>query len=161
MIKNIPLTLVLLVSVLAAALSCGLKSAKSANPQENMKESMKRVTLPSGLQYEILKESSHGQAPQKGQIVTAHYTGWLADENGNKIESKKFDSSVDRGTPFKFVIGRGQVIAGWDEGIALMKVGEQRRLIIPAHLGYGARGAGASIPGNATLVFDVELLNIG
>ena len=93
-------------------------------------------------------------------MVTVHYTGWLADANGNPIMDKKFDSSVDRGTPFQFVIGRGQVIKGWDEGVMLMKVGEKRRLILPPSIAYGAYGAGAKIPGNATLVFDVELLDL-
>lgn len=126
------------------------------------KESMKRVTLPSKLQYEVLTESANSDAktPQSGNIVKVHYTGWLADQSGNPLMEKKFDSSVDRGTPFSFVIGRGQVIRGWDEGVMLMKVGEKRRLIIPAELGYGARGAGAIIPPNAILVFDVELLDV-
>ena len=86
-----------------------------------------------------------------------HYTGWL-DDNG--VPGKKFDSSVDRGEPFKFVIGVGQVIKGWDEGVLTMKVGEKRRLIIPAALGYGARGAGNVIPPNSTLIFDVELISV-
>jgi FKBP-type peptidyl-prolyl cis-trans isomerase len=122
----------------------------------------KRVTLPSKLQYEVISESKDSQAksPARGTVVTVHYTGWLADKDGNPITDKKFDSSVDRGTPFQFVIGVGQVIKGWDEGVMDMKVGEKRRLIIPADLGYGTRGAGAAIPPNATLVFDVELLNV-
>ena len=114
------------------------------------------VTCKSGLQYKIEK-AGNGNCPEKGQKVTVHYTGWL-DDNG-KI-GKKFDSSVDRGTPFSFDIGLGQVIAGWDEGVSTMKVGEKRHLIIPANLGYGARGAGGVIPPNAKLRFDVELLNL-
>jgi FKBP-type peptidyl-prolyl cis-trans isomerase FkpA len=94
-----------------------------------------------------------GDEARTGQRVTVHYTGWLT--NGTK-----FDSSRDRGDPFAFALGRGQVIHGWDEGVAGMRVGGQRRLIIPPDLGYGARGAGGVIPPNATLVFDVELLKV-
>ncbi len=112
----------------------------------------------SGLMYVILEEGpANGAQPKKGQVVTVHYTGWL-DDNGQI--GKKFDSSVDRGQPFQFVIGVGQVIKGWDEGVMGMKVGETRHLIIPAHLGYGARGAGGLIPGNATLHFEVQLLGV-
>ncbi len=98
-----------------------------------------------------------GPSPKPGQTVVVHYTGWLY-ENGKK--GTKFDSSVDRGTPFEFPIGTQQVIAGWDEGVATMKVGGKRTLIIPPALGYGARGAGGVIPPNATLIFDVELLGV-
>lgn len=117
---------------------------------------MTRHKTDSGLAYEIIREGT-GETPKKGQAVTVHYTGWL-DNNGEL--GAKFDSSVDRGQPFSFTIGVGQVIKGWDEGVMLMKVGEKRRLIIPAELGYGARGAGRVIPPNATLVFDVELLKV-
>jgi peptidylprolyl isomerase len=98
-----------------------------------------------------------GASPKTGQTCVMHYTGWLY-ENGAK--GKKFDSSVDRGAPFEFKIGMHQVIAGWDEGVATMKVGGKRTLIIPPALGYGAQGAGSAIPPNATLIFDVELLAI-
>ncbi len=98
-----------------------------------------------------------GPSPKHGQTVVVHYTGWLY-EGGKK--GKKFDSSLDRGQPFEFPIGKGQVIAGWDEGVATMKVGGKRTLIIPSSLGYGASGAGGVIPPNATLIFDVELLKI-
>ncbi len=108
------------------------------------------LTTPSGLKIEILQEGN-GPLPQNGQTVVVHYTGTL--ENG-----KKFDSSRDRGTPFSFVLGQGRVIRGWDEGIALMKVGTRARLTIPPQLGYGSAGAGNVIPPNATLIFDVELL---
>src|SRR5581483_6991562 len=107
-------------------------------------------TTPSGLQYEDMQVGS-GASPQPGQTVTVHYTGWLKD-------GSKFDSSVDRGSPFEFRIGQGQVIKGWDEGVMSMKVGGKRRLIIPPELGYGQRGAAGAIPPNATLVFEVELL---
>lgn len=106
----------------------------------------------SGLKYEDLVEGT-GPSPTRGQRVEVHYTGWLT--NGTK-----FDSSVDRGEPFEFVLGVGQVIRGWDEGVASMKVGGKRRLTIPPELGYGARGAGGVIPPNAELIFEVELLGI-
>lgn len=119
--------------------------------------SMSVQTTSSGLQYQIITPGN-GEQPRLGQRVTVHYTGWL-DDNGQT--GRKFDSSLDRGTPFSFTVGVGQVIKGWDEGVAMMSIGEKRRLIIPAVLGYGARGAGGVIPGNATLIFDVELLSIG
>ncbi len=114
------------------------------------------VTTPSGLQI-IDTKIGTGPSPRTGQTCVMHYTGWLY-ENGKK--GKKFDSSVDRGEPFEFPIGTHRVIAGWDEGVATMKVGGKRTLIIPSELGYGARGAGGAIPPNATLMFDVELLGI-
>jgi peptidylprolyl isomerase len=106
----------------------------------------------SGLKYED-KQVGNGASPSKGQTVSVHYTGWLTD-------GTKFDSSVDRGRPFEFVIGVGQVIKGWDEGVLSMKIGGKRTLVIPAELGYGSRGAGGLIPPNATLVFEVELLGV-
>ena len=98
-----------------------------------------------------------GATPKTGQTCVMHYTGWLY---ANGAKGKKFDSSLDRGQPFSFTIGQGQVIPGWDEGVSTMKVGGKRTLIIPAELGYGARGAGGVIPPNATLIFDVELLDV-
>ncbi len=113
------------------------------------------VTTPSGLRYVETKPGS-GAAARPGQTAVVHYTGWLS-EGGKK--GRKFDSSRDRGEPFAFPLGAGRVIRGWDEGIAGMKPGGQRTLIIPPELGYGARGAGGGvIPPNATLIFDVELV---
>ena len=116
----------------------------------------KAMTTPSGLQI-IDTTVGTGASPKTGQTCVMHYTGWLS-EGGKK--GKKFDSSVDRGQPFEFPIGMKRVIGGWDEGVATMKVGGKRTLIIPPELGYGARGAGGVIPPNATLIFDVELLAI-
>lgn len=110
------------------------------------------VTTPSGLKYWVLAEGT-GPTPSRGDTVAVHYSGWLAD-------GKKFDSSLDRGTPLQFKMGGGQVIKGWDEAVSTMKVGEQRRLEIPPSLGYGERGAGGMIPGGATLVFEVTLVGI-
>jgi FKBP-type peptidyl-prolyl cis-trans isomerase FkpA len=110
------------------------------------------VTTPSGLKYQDAKVGSGAEA-KAGQTVAVHYTGWLT--NGTK-----FDSSKDRGQPFNFRLGGGQVIKGWDEGVQGMKIGGVRKLTIPADLGYGARGAGGVIPPNATLVFEVELLDV-
>ena len=112
------------------------------------------VTMPSGLKYQD-EVVGTGPEPKAGQQVTVQYTGWL-DEGGKK--GKKFDSSRDRNQPFAFPLGAGQVIKGWDLGVATMKTGGKRTLIIPPELGYGARGAGGVIPPNATLIFDVELL---
>lgn len=112
----------------------------------------KTVTTASGLRYTDVIIGK-GASPTVGKQVTVHYTGTL--ENG-----RKFDSSVDRNEPFSFTIGVGQVIKGWDEGVMTMKAGGKRKLIIPSKLGYGSRGAGSVIPPNATLLFDVELLNV-
>ncbi len=112
----------------------------------------------SGLKYQILTQAPAGaEKPKAGQTAIVHYTGWL-DDNGEP--GQKFDSSKDRMQPFSFKVGKHQVIAGWDEAVADMKVGEKRRVIIPPALGYGARGAGRVIPPNATLLFDIELLQV-
>ena len=102
-----------------------------------------------------------GQLAESGKQVAVHYSGWLFDADAPDNKGRKFDSSRDRGQPFRFPLGAGRVIAGWDQGVAGMRVGGQRTLVIPPELGYGARGAGAAIPPNATLVFEVELLEVG
>ncbi|MES2740219.1 MAG: FKBP-type peptidyl-prolyl cis-trans isomerase [Pseudomonadota bacterium] len=118
---------------------------------------MSIITTPSGLQYadSVVGEGAEARA---GQNVVVHYTGWLRNDDGSA--GAKFDSSKDRNDPFEFPLGAGRVIKGWDEGVQGMKVGGKRQLIIPAALGYGARGAGGAIPPNATLIFDVELLGV-
>ena len=114
------------------------------------------TTTPSGLQITDT-QAGDGAEARKGQTVSVHYTGWLYN---NGQQGAKFDSSRDRGQPFEFPLGAGMVIRGWDEGVAGMKVGGQRTLIIPPEMGYGARGAGGVIPPGATLKFDVELLGV-
>jgi FKBP-type peptidyl-prolyl cis-trans isomerase FkpA len=116
------------------------------------------ITTASGLQYEDTVEGSGNEAAA-GQRVTVHYTGWLHDAAADNGRGRKFDSSKDRGDPFRFHLGAGMVIRGWDEGVQGMKVGGTRVLLIPAELGYGARGAGGVIPPNATLVFEVDLIS--
>jgi peptidylprolyl isomerase len=114
------------------------------------------MTTQSGLKITDTQVGT-GATPQPGQTCVMHYTGWLYQDGA---KGRKFDSSLDRGEPFRFAIGKRQVIGGWDEGVATMKVGGKRTLIIPPELGYGARGAGGVIPPNATLIFDVELLDV-
>jgi FKBP-type peptidyl-prolyl cis-trans isomerase FkpA len=122
-------------------------------------EFLMTTTNPSGLQYNDVTPGS-GEEAKAGQDVKVHYTGWLYDPMAKDSRGKKFDSSKDRGQPFSFGLGGGQVIRGWDEGVQGMKVGGTRVLIIPPEMGYGARGAGGVIPPNATLVFEVELLGV-
>ncbi len=112
----------------------------------------KNFMTKSGVNVEVITEGK-GASPKQGQVVTVHYTGWLTD-------STKFDSSVDRGQPFKYQFGVGQVIQGWDDGVETMKLGGKSRFTIPPELGYGRQGAGGIIPPNATLIFEVELLGI-
>lgn len=142
--------------VATAAILAGCDKSDLVETPNNIakegKSNMARTKTASGLEYEIIQEGS-GASPERGRHVTVHYTGRLED-------GTKFDSSVDRGQPFTFTIGVGQVIKGWDEGVMSMKVGEKRQLIIPSDLGYGARGAGRLIPPHAKLIFDVELLKI-
>ena len=139
--------------VVAIALTGTVAVGTSTSSQA---QAAKTMTTASGLQIADSKVGT-GATPKPGQTCVMHYTGWLY-ENGQK--GKKFDSSVDRNEPFEFPIGMKRVIGGWDEGVASMKVGGKRTLIIPPALGYGARGAGGVIPPNATLMFDVELLDV-
>jgi len=140
----------------AVSLVVAMTGIVGVSPDAKAQTAGKITTTSSGLQ--ILDSTiGSGATPKTGQSCVMHYTGWLY-ENG--VKGKKFDSSVDRGQPFEFRIGQGQVIRGWDEGVATMKVGGKRTLIIPPDLGYGARGAGGVIPPNATLIFDVELLAV-
>ena len=141
-----------LVLIAAIAAFASLSSPSNASAQSGGSP----VTTSSGLQIKDIKAGT-GASPKTGQTCVMHYTGWLYVD-GKK--DKKFDSSVDRGQPFEFPIGTKRVIAGWDEGVASMKVGGKRELIIPPALGYGARGAGGVIPPNATLQFDIELIKV-
>jgi len=140
-------TLMALALIVAGAMATSTATAQTTGST---------MTTQSGLKITDSKIGT-GATPKPGQTCIVHYTGWLY-ENGAK--GKKFDSSVDRGQPFEFPVGMHRVIAGWDEGVASMKVGGKRTLIIPPDLGYGARGAGGVIPPNATLIFDVELLGV-
>ena len=123
---------------------------------EEKKDTSKMEKTGSGLKYEDVVVGT-GPQPKPGQICVMHYTGWLWVSGA---KGQKFDSSIDRGKPFKFPIGQGRVIKGWDEGVATMKVGGKRNLLIPPALGYGSRGAGGVIPPDATLFFEVELLGV-
>jgi peptidylprolyl isomerase len=139
------------------ALSGGLTSGwMSASSRAMAQVAGKTMTTPSGLKIADSKIGT-GATPKPGQTCVMHYTGWLYEA---EAKGRKFDSSLDRGQPFEFPIGKQRVIAGWDEGVASMKVGGKRTLIIPPELGYGARGAGGVIPPNATLLFEVELLDV-
>ena len=146
-ITFLPLTLLLSISLLSTT-ACSEQAAipaATASVAELVKTDIKQGT---------------GDQAVAGKSVSVHYTGWLYDEKAADHHGMKFDSSRDRGTPFEFPLGAGRVIKGWDQGVEGMKVGGQRTLIIPASLGYGARGAGGVIPPNAALVFDVELLGV-
>jgi peptidylprolyl isomerase len=142
----------------ALALFAGLSVVIAAGPitPAIAQTAGKTMTTSSGLKITDTVVGT-GASPRRGQTAVVHYTGWLY-VNGTK--GKKFDSSVDRNEPFEFPVGMGRVIKGWDEGVASMKVGGKRTLIIPPALGYGERGAGGVIPPNATLMFDVELLGV-
>jgi peptidylprolyl isomerase len=141
------------VALAFAVVSCAASSIPTPATAQGAPTTM---TTASGLQIVDTKVGT-GAAPRTGQMCVMHYTGWLY---ANGAKGSKFDSSLDRGQPFEFPIGTGRVIKGWDEGVASMKVGGKRTLIIPPDLGYGARGAGGVIPPNATLLFEVELLDV-
>lgn len=148
----------LLAGILLLALTTG---CNAADPKTPPKESA-AMTLPKTVTELIQIDRRVGTGSEALPLnhVTVHYTGWLYDPSKPEGRGNKFDSSVDRNEPFVFMLGGGQVIRGWDEGVAGMKVGGKRTLIIPSHMGYGARGAGGVIPPYATLVFDVELLDV-
>jgi FKBP-type peptidyl-prolyl cis-trans isomerase len=147
-------TLILLLTLSIVLLAQTKKATKAADKKADGPTAVsgKPTTTSSGLEYWDMKKGS-GKLAEKGKKVSVHYTGWLTD-------GKEFDSSRDVGEPIQFELGTGQVIKGWDEGIAGMKVGGKRQLRIPPALGYGPRGFGSSIPPNATLVFDVELMDV-
>jgi FKBP-type peptidyl-prolyl cis-trans isomerase FkpA len=146
-INFLPLAIFLLASLFSTT-ACSEQAAPKME-KSNMTELIKTD-----------KKLGDGAVATAGNSVSVHYTGWLYDETATDHHGKKFDSSRDRNEPFEFPLGAGRVIKGWDQGVEGMKVGGQRTLIIPAALGYGARGAGGAIPPNATLVFDVELLGV-
>lgn len=158
-------TSMLLVSSLLLALCAGCKaesSASSTTEKTNSTQATKESTAMTNITELVKKDTviGTGREAEAGLNVTVHYTGWLYDPSKEDGKGKKFDSSVDRGDPFNFSLGAGQVIQGWDQGFAGMKIGGKRTLIIPAEMGYGTRGAGGVIPPNATLIFDVELLGV-
>ena len=146
--RNQRILVAAIILILLAAIAYLVYASKTPKPP--LEESM--TTTASGLQYKDMVDGD-GPEAKAGDTVIVHYTGWLTD-------GTKFDSSLDRNQPFEFILGNGKVIKGWDEGVAGMKAGGKRRLVIPPELGYGARGAGNAIPPNATLVFEVELLEI-
>jgi FKBP-type peptidyl-prolyl cis-trans isomerase len=150
--KNISLACMALFIVVIITQSCN-QQPKIINTKPWDIKTTDTITTESGLKYLVVKKSNNPTKAEKGMMVDVHYTGFLTD-------GKVFDSSIERGNPISFELGTGSVIKGWDEGIALMNIGDKYRLIIPADLGYGANGAGSDIPPHATLLFDVELVNV-
>ena len=148
---------------LAALCACGLAAAQApagaAAPGANSSTQNKMEAVVTELKKTDVKTGTGAEAVA-GKTVVVHYTGWLYDPAAPEGHGKKFDSSLDRRTPFTFPLGAGRVIKGWDEGVVGMKVGGQRTLVIPPAKGYGERGAGNAIPPNATLIFDVELIEV-
>ena len=155
MIKRI---LFLLIAGLMSISACSSPDNVSQNTSDAGSEGI--TTTKSGLKYTVVAEGE-GAAIKNGEIASVHYTGWLYDESAPENKGNRFDSSHDRGEPLGFPVGAGSVIKGWDEGVLGMKVGGKRILIIPADLGYGARGFPPVIPANSMLLFDVELVAIG
>ena len=149
------LTMLVMTMLATSGCQADSKTPNSQNQQE-------KTAMTSGITELVKKDTvvGEGREAEPGFNVTVHYTGWLYDPAQPDGHGKKFDSSLDRREPFVFFLGGGQVIQGWDEGFAGMKIGGKRTLIIPPEMGYGARGAGGAIPPNATLIFDVELLGI-
>jgi len=154
--KTPTVSLLMLAGALAFSFVVATGGHAASPGQADESKGKKWTKTQSGLQYLDDKEGT-GDSPKTGRVCVMHYTGWLWE---NDAKGKKFDSSVDRGQPFEFTIGVGEVIKGWDEGVATMKVGGKRQLKIPPDLGYGRRGAGRVIPPNATLLFEVELLGV-
>jgi len=150
--KNISLACIALFIVAIITQSCN-QQPKIINTMPWDIKTTDTITTESGLKYLVVKKSNNPTKAEKGMMVDVHYTGFLTD-------GKVFDSSIERRNPISFELGTGSVIKGWDEGIALMNIGDKYRLIIPADLGYGTNGAGSDIPPNATLLFDVELVNV-
>jgi FKBP-type peptidyl-prolyl cis-trans isomerase FkpA len=148
MLRHLNRAIALVAIALSAAACGGSSESESAEGRSNVAELIKQDDA-----------VGSGNEAAAGRAVTVHYTGWLYSESAADKKGAKFDSSRDRNEPFEFNLGNGEVIRGWDEGVAGMKVGGRRTLTIPPHMGYGARGGGP-IPPNATLVFDVELLNV-
>ena len=152
-ITLLPLALLLCASLFSTA-ACSEHAAPSASTTSTTEKNKMTELIKTDIKL------GEGTEATAGHEVSVHYTGWLYDETAPGHKGNKFDSSRDRGQPFEFALGAGEVIKGWDQGVAGMKVGGQRTLVIPSGLGYGARGAGGAIPPNATLVFDVELLGV-
>lgn len=150
--KNTSITFVTLFIITLITQSCNQQPKVITTKPWDIKTT-DTMTTPSGLKYLVIEKSNNPTKAEKGMMVDVHYTGFLTD-------GKVFDSSIERRNPISFELGTGSVIRGWDEGIALMNIGDKFRLIIPADLGYEARSAGSDIPPNATLLFDVELVNV-
>jgi len=148
--------------LLSLILASGLVFSLSACNADTTKSTQGKPAMTTNVTelQKIDTQVGTGREAEPGFNVSVHYTGWLFDAAAKDNKGKKFDSSVDRGQPFNFGLGQGQVIQGWDEGFAGMKIGGKRTLIIPSEMGYGARGAGGAIPPNATLIFEVELLDV-